>query len=65
VFITAGPSTKLFTWGGGGYMGGHRVAVCPLWLVQEKAFLGIFCFYLAPKEDGGAVWTRGASSGKG
>jgi hypothetical protein len=23
VFITAGPSTKLFTWGGGGDMGGH------------------------------------------
>jgi hypothetical protein len=23
VFITAGPSTKLFAWGGGGDMGGH------------------------------------------
>jgi hypothetical protein len=23
LFITAGPSTKLFTWGGGGDMGGH------------------------------------------
>jgi hypothetical protein len=23
VFITAGPSTKLFTWGGGGDLGGH------------------------------------------
>jgi hypothetical protein len=23
VFITSGPSTKLFTWGGGGDMGGH------------------------------------------
>jgi hypothetical protein len=25
VFITAGPSTKLFTWGGGGDMGGHEM----------------------------------------
>jgi hypothetical protein len=52
VFITAGPSTKLFTWGGGGDMGGHVLRettsrglcglVCPS-RTSERGGEGDFC----------------------
>jgi hypothetical protein len=38
VFITAGPSTKLFTWGGGGDMGGHVLRE-----TRSRGLCGLVC----------------------
>jgi hypothetical protein len=45
VFITAGPSTKLFTWGGGD-MGGHvlRETTLSLAVIERKFSIGTPCF---------------------
>jgi hypothetical protein len=55
VLITTGPSTKLFTWGGGGYgilaIRDREHKVDQLWLNVEAKFppLGGLCVYHTPR----------------